>query len=292
MRFTSIFKVAAAILAVCGLVMTSCEGPEKAGGALTISLQTVSVGPEKGTQFVSVKCADSWTLRLVADGSEVTWASLNITSGVGNKNGVILSYDANTTDAKRSLDVVLDNGARQVLCKMTQVAPVVQPTPDPTPDPEPGPNPTPDENPLGKAGWLELPALDDPALGYYSHSFKMNGKTYRNYSFGWSQKDLVSVWVAYPLCKMYTVKGVDRNEADDWALDPHLGNNSSAPFGGYGDDYDRGHQLPFADRSCCLEAAKQTFYGSNMTPQDPSLNQNTWAAFEDKVRTWANSSDT
>jgi hypothetical protein len=33
---------------------------------------------------------------------------------------------------------------------------------------------------------MELPALNDPDLGYYSHSFEMNGKTYRNYSFGWS----------------------------------------------------------------------------------------------------------
>ena len=103
---------------------------------------------------------------------------------------------------------------------------------------------------------------------------------------------LVSVWVAYPLCKMYTVKNVDREDAEIWDRDPYLGSNSSAPFGGYGGDYDRGHQLPFADRSCCLEAGMQTFYGSNMTPQDNTLNTGIWAAFENKVRTWANSSDT
>ena len=41
-------------------------------------------------------------------------------------------------------------------------------------------------------------------LEYYTHSFKMGGRTYRNYSFGWSQKDRIALWVAYPLCKLYT----------------------------------------------------------------------------------------
>jgi hypothetical protein len=176
--FKILSKVAAALVAVCGLVMTSCEQQEKAGDALTVSLQSVSVGPEKGSQFVSVKCTGSWTLRIVAEDSELTWASLNMATGVGNKNGVILSYDANTTDAERSVDVVLDDGTKQVSCKMTQVA-AGQPTPNPEPEPEPNPNPepTPEENMSSKTGWLELPAMDDPNLGYYSHSFKMNGMT-------------------------------------------------------------------------------------------------------------------
>ena len=287
--FKILSKVAAVLVAVCGLVMTSCEQQEKAGDALTVSLQSVSVGPEKGSQFVSVKCTGSWTLRIVAEDSELTWASLNMASGVGNKNGVILSYDANTTDAERSVDVVLDDGTKQVSCKMTQVA-AGQPTPNPEPNPNPNPEPTPEENLSSKTGWLELPAMDDPNLGYYSHSFKMNGMTYRNYSFGWSQKDRVALWVAYPLCKLYTNGNVGRTEA--WALDPLLGNNSAAPFSGYAGDYARGHQVPSADRQCCYDANAQTFYGTNMTPQLNAHNEGIWSSLENKVRKLANTSDT
>ena len=286
--FKILSKVAAALVAVCGLVMTSCEQQEKAGDALTVSLQSVSVGPEKGSQFVSVKCTGSWTLRIVAEDSELTWASLNMASGVGNKNGVILSYDANTTDAERSVDVVIDNGTRRAFSTLTQSARSVGPTPNPNPNPEP--EPTPEENLSSKTGWLELPAMDDPNLGYYSHSFKMNGMTCRNYSFGWSQKDRVALWVAYPLCKLYTNGNVGRTDA--WALDPLLGNNSAAPFSGYAGDYARGHQVPSADRQCCYDANAQTFYGTNMTPQLNAHNEGIWSSLESKVRNIANSSDT
>jgi endonuclease G len=208
---------------------------------------------------------------------------LDVASGTGNKNSIRLKYDANATNAERSLAVVLDNGTKQVSCKMTQAA-AGQPTPNPEPEPTPG------VHPLSKTGWLELPAMDDPNLGYYSHSFKMNGMTYRNYSFGWSQKDRVALWVAYPLCKLYTNGNVGRTDA--WALDPLLGNNSAAPFSGYAGDYARGHQVPSADRQCCYEANAQTFYGTNMTPQLNAHNEGIWSSLESKVRNIANSSDT
>jgi endonuclease G len=132
--------------------------------------------------------------------------------------------------------------------------------------------------------------MDDPGLGYYSHSFKMNGKTYRNYSFGWSQEDRVALWVAYPLCKLYTNGSAGRT--NEWALDPLLGEDSAAPFGGYAGSYARGHQLPSADRQCCYEANAQTFYGTNMTPQLNAHNEGIWADLEGRVRGWANTSDT
>ena len=133
--------------------------------------------------------------------------------------------------------------------------------------------------------------MDDPALGYYSHSFKMDdGKTYRNYSFGWSQKDRVALWVAYPLCKFYTNGSAGRTNA--WALDPLLGEDSAAPFGGYAGSYARGHQIPSADRQCCYDANAQTFYGTNMTPQLNAHNEGIWADLEGKVRGWADTSDT
>ena len=139
-------------------------------------------------------------------------------------------------------------------------------------------------------GWLELPAMDNPNLEYYAHRFKMDGNIYRNYSFGWSQKDRVALWVAYPLCRLYTSGSVGRTDA--WALDPFLGSDSAAPFSGYAGDYARGHQLPSADRQCCYEANAQTFYGTNMTPQLNEHNEGIWANLENKVRGYANTSDT
>ena len=289
----NIFKVATALIAVCGLMLTSCVKPNgNVDDVFEVSLKSTIVGSGEGEQFVSVKCSGKWTLALVSDEGEVDWAELSVYSGVGNKNNVKLTYQVNAGETDRTLKVVLDNGLSCKECSMTQLAAGKHPEEDPEEDPGAGSgssSPSGAEA-LAATGWLELPALDNPNLGYYSHNFKMNGKTYRNYSFGWSQKDRVALWVAYPLCKLYTNGNVGRTDA--WALDPLLGNDSAAPFGGYAGDYARGHQLPSADRQCCYDANAQTFYGTNMTPQLNAHNEKIWADLENKVRGYANSSDT
>lgn len=84
--------------------------------------------------------------------------------------------------------------------------------------------------------WMELPEVSD-ASSLYALSMHMEGRTQRNYSFLWNEERLTADWVAYPLCN---------------------GNS------GY---YSRGHQIPSADRRA-YRANVQTFYGTNMTPQD------------------------
>ena len=277
-----------AVIAVCGLMLTSCNKPEdKPADIFNVSVKTPKVESGKGQQFVSVKCAGDWTLTISAEEGEVDWATLSVTSGSGDKNNIVLKYDVNNTEDSRSCRIVLDNGSKQTDCTLTQTAAGQHPEDNPDDGQGSGGQGSMD---LTKTGWLELPAMDDPALGYYSHSFEMGGKTYRNYSFGWSQKDRVALWVAYPLCKLYTNGSVGRTNA--WALDPLLGEDSAAPFGGYAGSYARGHQLPSADRQCCREANEHTFYGTNMTPQLNAHNEGIWADLEGRVRGWANTSDT
>ena len=293
-RLFNISKVAVAVLAVCSLLVASCGKTDSASGVLEVSLKNSSVASGKGQVFVSVKCASSWTLSLTDDSGElINWATINPSSGQGDKNNVILSYQINTAENNRELFVVLDNGKSQALCSLIQAGTENHPEEEPDEPYEPG-QPSQPQDPgtnETKASWLELPAMNDNSLEYYSHSFSMNGKTYRNYTFGWSQNDLVALWVAYPLCSTYTNKKVSRTDA--WAYDPLLGSKkSAAPFGGYGDEYARGHQIPSADRLCCYEANAQTFYGTNMTPQQNEHNSGIWSNIEGKVRDLANTSDT
>lgn len=281
-----IYKVAAVVMTVCALLLTSC-GKTEPEVQLTVKAQYETVDAKAGQMFISVKSNSSWTLSLSEEGTGtvVDWASLNVTSGTGDKN-VILSYDLNSDEVKvRKIKVNASSGPVSAFCMIEQspAGKHEENEPDTEPEKPSGPD-------LAKTGWMELPAMDDPDLDYYSHSFKMNGKNYRNYSFGWSQKDLVAHWAAYPLCSMYTKKNVGRTDA--WAYDPLLGTDSSAPFGGYGGSYARGHQVPSADRLCCYEANAQTFYGTNMTPQQNDHNGGIWADLEIKVRNIANNSDT
>lgn len=263
--------------------MISCQKPAEENEVLEVSVKTPAVDSGKGQMFVNVKCSGHWTLSLTdaVSGKDVDWASLSVTSGNDNKSNVVLSYQVNASEQNRKLNIILDDGLHWVSCSVEQKGSGKQPVPEPDPVPE---------TELSKTGWLELPMMDNPDLGYYTHSFEMGGKRYRNYSFGWSQKDRVALWVAYPLCKFYTNGSVGRT--NEWALDPLLGEDSAAPFGGYAGSYARGHQIPSADRQCCYEANAQTFYGTNMTPQLNAHNEGIWAELEGRVRGWAKASDT
>lgn len=284
-RLVHMFLQTAIVFLAIGLGSASCD--EKVDSVvLEVSIKASSVSADEGFMYVNVRCAGDWTLSL----SDDNWASLNPTSGTGDKNNVLLSYQANDGETERTLTITVSSSGRTSSCSLLQRVQEEEDDSDTGSGSGSGSGTSPTGN-LKNTGWLELPEMDNQELSYFTHSFGMSGKTYRNYSFGWSQGDLVALWVAYPLCKLYTNKTVDRT--NEWAYDPLLGKAySPAPFSGYGGDYARGHQLPSADRLCCEEANEQTFFGTNMTPQLNQHNEGIWATLEDKVRTWANTSDT
>lgn len=141
--------------------------------------------------------------------------------------------------------------------------------------------------------WIELPftykegaeTLEecfDENLEYYCHYFSVGDEKYRNYSFAWSQKDRISKWVAYPLHRnsVYMEHNVARTDA--WALDPILGEKSSAPFSQYAGDYARGKLIPSSHRMYSEESNSQIFYGSNIIPMDVNVQ----AGVDSEVNAW------
>lgn len=113
----------------------------------------------------------------------------------------------------------------------------------------------------------------------------------RNYSMLYDEKYRLAYWVAYPLHSYYigTTKRTDK-----WAFDPLIKAeyqptlSSSWPPS----DLDRGHQLPSADRTKNEPENYTTFYYSNMTAQNSTLNQGIWAKLEEQIRAWTNNCDT
>ena len=276
-------------MTVCALMLSSCDTVETHQMSVSAKSDLLSAKTNIYT-FISVKCEGEWSLSLKFEDEEEQWARLDVSSGTGNKNSIRLTADPNASQARRSVKVILSSRGTQDMCIVAQKAADEEIEDNGQQGGSGETEGIVGNTPLERTGWMELPAMDNPNLGYYSHSFKMNGKSYRNYSFGWSQKDLVAIWVAYPLCRFYTSGSVGRTEA--WAYDPLLKQDSAAPFGGYGEELARGHQIPSADRQCCYEANAQTFYGTNMTPQLNAHNEKIWASLEGKVRGYANTSDT
>jgi endonuclease G len=155
----------------------------------------------------------------------------------------------------------------------------------PTP-PEPEPLPT------GYV-WSELPEIYTSAnTAVETHFARIGGVNRRNYTMLYDTSEKVSYWVAYPLHSVYLGNS---GRTDAWAYDPSFAESEQMPiaFGGYGvRGYDRGHQLPSADRQATIEANEQTFYATNMTPQNSDLNQGEWASLEGWVRKRAAESHT
>lgn len=155
----------------------------------------------------------------------------------------------------------------------------------------------------GYIRWRETPVitkdqLKSSHLYYINHKFQemtdpvTKGKM-RNYSLLYDSKLKFSYWVAYPLFQKAITKVVDRT--DRWGIyDPGVSSSLQVNLkSGYGSGYDRGHQLPSADRVSEIFANESTFYPTNMTPQvGTKLNQSIWQELEKQVRSWVSGTDT
>lgn len=239
---------------------------------MALSLEKESVGCMAGDVFVYLKSDGDWTLSI---SPARDWASLNKTSGKGPSTA-ILHYEANGTDTPRSLTLRLVSGKHAMERQLVQEAySAAGPVPE-------GINPDP------VANWLELPAVNDGDGRYFfTHDMTIGGRKTRNYSFYLDTDARIAAWVAYPLNRGLIGSG---SRSDAWGLDPKVPKAyQSVIYSAYRGGYERGHQLPSADR---YSANVSTFYGTNMTPQKGSLNENAWASLETMVRTWSYQFDT
>ena len=246
------------------------------------SFLTVTFSPDELTWdvtsvFVSINCNTAWELSIT---DQPDWVrKLSVTSGEGSKNNVILSIKANDTGENRSVEIVATAGSIVRRAALTQKCEPVK---------VPGVRPA----------WLELPDVPDNAdREWFCHHMTIGDVNTRNYSYWFDYKNLVSLWVAYPLCTWNMSGSGKRNDA--WqTFDPNIAPEDQAIlWNAYQDGnngwYARGHQCASADRRVNNDAEKQTYYSTNMTPQiQNNFNSGIWSDLEDKVRGWAGSSDT
>ena len=97
---------------------------------------------------------------------------------------------------------------------------------------------------------------------------------------------LVPEWVAYHLTKE-NLQG-QANRKDNFRPDPDLPEGKRSELEDYKKSgFDRGHMAPAADFKRSDEAMSETFFLSNMAPQQPKLNRGIWSKLEDQVRSLA-----
>jgi endonuclease G len=95
----------------------------------------------------------------------------------------------------------------------------------------------------------------------------------------------IANWVAYELTAEETVAVVKRN--DKFIPDPLLSSSTVSNADYKGSGYDRGHLAPSADMCFSYQTMAESFYLSNMAPQNPGFNRGIWSKLEAQVRQWA-----
>ena len=220
---------------------------------------------------------------IVSQGGDAEWCSFDLNKQVSSAGGNVgdpayLYLDKNNSDDDRTarIDVTYTNGYSTSLTLTQRAAGFID----------------------YDRSWGEQPEYrsDDDYATFVSNQFFPGGKL-RNYSVCYDVDRHISHWVAYPIFKkVYETPVLSR--VNDFNYDPNdqlpviptrdqqyigTGGNGRG-YGAWG--YDRGHMLPQASRYNNYEPNRMTYYGTNMMPQNSTLNQNIWASLEGKVRGW------
>lgn len=279
-RFRNILTRPVTVLFVAlSLLCVSC-GKDDTSTIPILSFKTNPVPKEAGSQHLSVTATADWSVSVSYTGSQSDWLSTNRTSGDKDNGDLVLRYTENLEEEDRLATIRVQSGSKSSEYTFTQKGHKV-------------------EVPAGTARvWMELPEIDPHNSGcaFFTHTMTVGSVSTRNYSYYWDYADRVSLWVAYPLNSWNIGSYYGRSDA--WAFDPLLpASLQSDVSSGYGrgndgDRYDRGHQIPSADRQGSYANNAQTFYGTNMTPQNNGFNSGLWAHLEGSVRKWADKSDT
>ena len=193
--------------------------------------------------------------------------------GSGNSNNIALNWDANDSQDARNCVLTLSSAGERVQHNFSQKG-------------SDKINGLATELKSDKlTNWLELPLQRRVMVSTSLPIAPLSEESMAAITHSTGTQRHVAHWVAYPLNRGLISTG---SRTDLWDLNPKVPRQyQPVLLRGYsGGTFQRGHQLPSADRYS-YEANVQTFYGTNITPQRGALNENIWATLETTVRDWS-----
>ncbi len=237
----------------------------------TFSVQHAKYGSDGNSTFElwkSTNNGSTWT----KVGSTITTSSTTLSAA---------SFTVNSSVAVRFEIRKVSGGANRINFDNISITDYAgAPTPTPTPGGTPTPTPPPTSN-------VHL-TMGNPSAAVTSTSFPTNYLMEKsNYCLAYHRDDRRPNWVSWHLDTSWLGSTARQ---DDFRADTTL------PAGWYqvqagdysGSGYDRGHMCPSGDRTSSVSVNSSTFLMTNMIPQAPTNNQQTWANLESYCRTLAN----
>lgn len=111
--------------------------------------------------------------------------------------------------------------------------------------------------------------------------------SHSNFVLSYSEKHEQAEWVAYQL-KKEELKYNSNFKRPYFIDDPKVKTGSAKWYNYKNSGYDKGHLCPAGSRKFSIEAFNETFYTSNISPQNHDFNSGIWNTLEQKERYWAN----
>jgi len=133
--------------------------------------------------------------------------------------------------------------------------------------------------------WEEVLNRRDFVYPAHDRTLSLQLVEHTGFSLGYNEKYEQAAWVAYLLTKEHITGPGSRERF--FNPDPKV-RTGSALFSDYTrSGYDRGHLAPAADFKSSQELVKETFYMSNISPQNREFNAGIWNDLEKLLRSWA-----
>lgn len=108
------------------------------------------------------------------------------------------------------------------------------------------------------------------------------------YTLSYSAEKQQPEWVAYELTRDRVLKSTAHRDNLRFKVDPNLDEDEAVKNSDYTrTGYDRGHLVPAQDMAFSEDAMAETFYMTNVSPQDKDFNRGVWKSLELLVRDWA-----
>lgn len=119
-----------------------------------------------------------------------------------------------------------------------------------------------------------------------SKSYELEIVNHKAFTLGYSEKHEQAAWTFHKLTKKNTYGEASRRNLN-FEPDVKVSTQSALSSDYSRSGFDRGHLVPAGDFKCCQDLLEDTFWVSNLSPQDQDFNRNIWNNLEQAVRNWA-----
>lgn len=109
---------------------------------------------------------------------------------------------------------------------------------------------------------------------------------HEGYTVSYNSDYRIANWVAYELTAR-EARSKKAERSNKFVPDPLVKGATALNEDYTRTGYDRGHLAPAGDMKWSMKAMRESFYLSNICPQDPDLNRGIWKELEEQIRLWA-----